>query len=224
MGFSKISELRDLLASIPPGVITSAQRLILHIINSYTDDNDSEGACWIGVDRMTKEMGKSPRGLFKDLQHLRALGLVTTQVKFAREGKRQKYALNWKRLRALASVNSDSYLKLDSMYLTDLEGELSRKGVGTQLPTYKDNKDNKNVIKNHLLSSKILKMIKYPKRVKVGVIVVDQLISVYLEKGGNENGLIGLFEAVKWDEINYPQRFIESALREAIDALKPDSS
>ncbi len=224
MGFSKISELRDLLASIPPGVITSAQRLILHIINSYTDDNDSEGACWIGVDRMTKEAGKSPRGLFKDLQHLRALGLVTTQVKFAREGKRQKYALNWKRLRALASVNSDSYLKLDSMYLTDLEGELSRKGVRTQLPTYKDNKDNKNVIKNHLLISKILKMMNYSKRVKVGVISVDQLMSVYLEKGGNENGLIGLFEAVKWDEINYPQRFIESALREAIDALKPDSS
>lgn len=224
MGFSKISELRDLLASIPPGVITSAQRLILHIINSYTDDNDSEGACWIGVDRMTKEMGKSPRGLFKDLQHLRALGLVTTQVKFAREGKRQKYALNWKRLRALASVNSDSYLKLDSMYLTDLEGELSRKGVGTQLPTYKDNKDNKQ-LKNRLLISKIQEMMNYSRRVKVkDLITLDQLISVYLEKGGNENGLIGLFEAVKWDEINYPQRFIESALREAIDALKPDSS
>jgi hypothetical protein len=110
------------------------------------------------------------------------------------------------------------------MYSTDLEGELSRKGVGTQLPTYRDNKNNKQ-IKNHLLISKILKMMSYSKRVKVGdVITIDQLISIYLKEGGNENGLIGLFEAVKWDEINYPQRFIESALKEAIDALKPDSS
>jgi hypothetical protein len=224
MGFSKISELRDLLAKIPTRVITSAQRLILHTINSYTDDNDPEGACWIGYEQMAKEIGKSPRGLFDDLKGLKALGLVKTQVKFARQGKRQKYVLNWERLRDLASVNSDSYLKLDSMYLTDLVGELSRKGVGTQLPTYRNNKNNKQ-IKNHLLISKILKMMSYSKRVKVGdVITIDQLISVYLEKGGNENGLRGLFEAVKWDEINYPQRFIESALKEAIDALKPDSS
>lgn len=224
MGFSKISELRDLLAKIPTRVITSAQRLILHTINSYTDDNDPEGACWIGYERMAQEIGKSPRAVFDDLKQLRALGLIIRRVPFARVMSRQKYAINWERLIALASVNSDSYLKLGSMYSTDLEGELSRKGVGTQLPTYKDNKDNKNVIKNHLLISKILKMMNYSKRVKVGVISVDQLMSVYLEKGGNENGLIGLFEAVKWDEINYPQRFIESALREAIDALKPDSS
>lgn len=223
MGFSKISELRDLLAKIPTRVITSAQRLILHTINSYTDDNDPEGACWIGYEQMAKEIGKSPRGLFDDLKGLKALGLVKTQVKFARQGKRQKYVLNWERLRDLASVNSDSYLKLPSMYSTDLEGELSRKGVGTQLPTYRNNKNNKQ-IKNHLLISKILKMMSYSKRVKVGQLTIDQLISVYLEKGGNENGLIGLFEAVKWDEINYPQRFIESALKEAIDALKSDSS
>lgn len=224
MGFSKISELRDLLAKIPTRVITSAQRLILHTINSYTDDNDPEGACWIGYERMAQEIGKSPRAVFDDLKQLRALGLIIRRVPFARVMSRQKYAINWERLRALASVNSDSYLKLGSMYLTDLEGELSRKGVGTQLPTYKDNKDNKQ-LKNHLLISKILKKINYSKRVKVkDLITLDQLISVYLEKGGNENGLIGLFEAVKWDEINYPQRFIESALREAIDALKPDSS
>jgi hypothetical protein len=224
MGFSKISELRDLLASIPPGVITSAQRLILHTINGYTDDNDPEGACWIGYDRMTKEIGKSPRGLFDDLKGLKALGLVKTQFKFSRQGKRQKYALKWERLRDLASVNSDSYLKLPSMYSTDLEGELSRKGVGTQLPTYRDNKNNKQ-LENRLLISKIQKMMSYPKQVKVrDVITIDQLISVYLKVGGNENGLIGLFEAVKWDEINYPQLFIESELRKAINVLKPDSS
>jgi hypothetical protein len=223
MGFSKISELRDLLAKIPTRVITSAQRLILHTINSYTDDNDPEGACWIGYERMAQEIGKSPRAVFDDLKQLRALGLIIRRVPFARVMSRQKYAINWERLRALASVNSDSYLKLDSMYSTDLEGELSCKGVGTQLPTYRDNKNNKQ-IKNHLLISKILKMMSYSKRVKVGQLTIDQLISIYLKEGGNENGLIGLFEAVKWDEINYPQLFIESELRKAINVLKPDSS
>lgn len=224
MGFSKISELRDLLAKIPTRVITSAQRLILHTINSYTDDNDPEGACWIGYERMAQEIGKSPRAVFDDLKQLRALGLIIRRVPFARVMSRQKYAINWERLRDLASVNSDSYLKLESMYLTDLEGELLSKGVGTQLPTYRHNKDNKQ-IKNHLLISKIQKMMTYSKKVKIkDVITIDQLISIYLKEGGNENGLIRLFEPVKWDEIHSPQRFIESELKKAIDALKPDSS
>jgi DNA-binding Lrp family transcriptional regulator len=224
LGFSRISELRDLLASIPKGVITCAQRLILHTINSYTNDDDPDGACWIGYEQLAKEIGKTPRGVFDDIKQLRALGLVERRVKYARLGSRQKYFICWERLYELASVNSTSHLLLGSMYSTDLEGELERKGVRTPLPTNRNYKNNKQ-INNLSLIENIKSLMPYTKRAKFkDDLTVDQLISVYLSKKGEREALIERFKGVTWNEIQTPQRFIESELRKAIEALEGGGS
>lgn len=220
MGYSKISELRELLSLIPLKVITSAQRFILHTINSYQDDNDPKGACWIGYERMSREIGKSPRGVFADLKKLKAMGLVGTRVKHSRVGFRQQYFVIWDRLREIGSVNSDSYLKLSSMYQTDLEGELTGAGVGTPLPTYKQDKDNKQ-LNNFFFIEEIRKLMPYTQRVNIkDRFSIDTLLSIYLTSGGSKEKLLERFREVKWREVSYPQRFLESELNEAIKALK----
>jgi hypothetical protein len=143
MGFDKTSRLRDLLASLPPGVITPTQRLTLQTINSYTDDNNPNGACWVGHERLAKEIGVKSRALMKILHELgdgtivdkdrrricnrackRHLGLIKRHLKKVRVGVRQNYSVRWQALEQLSSMYQSAHLQLESMYSSELECEL----------------------------------------------------------------------------------------------------
>lgn len=221
MGFSKISELRDLLVAIPPGVLTPTQRFALMVINSYTKDGDPEGACWIGQETFSRMLGITPRGLGYVLRSLREKGLIRRHVKKARIGQQQSYSIKWQTLRRLASMNSSSPSDSESMNLDVLEGELQTFDEGTQVPPYRDNKHNRNLSNDYYLKQ-ILEQIPRDKRGKVSNLsTLDDLISKYASKGGRRQYLVELAGLTDYGRINSPGRFLESKFSEEVEKFTP---
>lgn len=242
MGFNKIPELSDLLASIPTGVITPTQRYALTIINRYSKDDDVNGVCFIGHERLAKELGLSISGLNKLLHELgdglflngdqlqrcrkkvckRHLGVIKRHVKKAHVGIRQNYSVNWATLRDLASLYQSTHLQLERMYSGDYEGVLRAQGVSTPVHTYKHNKHNKN-LKNELFIKEMRKAIPYSKDVKVKEWeLIDQFISEYFNKGGSESWLLERLNEVRWNDITNPRQFLERRFfPDLIESWKP---
>lgn len=241
MGFSKIDRLRDLLASLPPGVITPTQRYGLTTINSYTDDAKFNGACWIGHERLAREIGVKTRGLMKLLHELgdgtiyekgrsrpcnrgckRHLGVIKRHVKKVRVGTRQNYSINWEALEQLSSMYQSTHLQLERMYSGDYEGVLQAQGVSTPVHTYKHNKHNKN-LENDLFIKEMRKAIPYGKDVKVKEWeLIDQLLSEYFNKGGSKAYALERLGEVEWRKITNPRPFLEKKLLpDLIESWKP---
>lgn len=239
MGFNKTGSLRDLLASLPPGVITPTQRYVLTTVNSYTDDTKFNGACWIGHERLAKEIGVKTRGLMKILHELgdgtiyekdrsrpcnqgckRHLGVIKRHVKKVRVGIRQNYSINWETLEQLSSMYQSTHLRLERMYSGDYEGVLQGQGVGTEVHTDKHNKHNKN-LENDLFIKKMI--IPYSKKAKVkNWKLIDDLLTDYFLRGGSESWALERLNEVRWDDITNPRLFLERRfLPDLIESWKP---
>ena len=242
MGFNKIPELSDLLASIPTGVITPTQRYALTIINRYSKDDDIIGVCFIGHERLSKELGLSVSGLNKLLHELgdgtyvnkdrvlrcqkkgckRHLGVIKRHLKKAHVGLRQNFSVNWQKLRELSSLHHSTHLQLERMYLSDREGVLQAHRASTPVHTYKHNKHNKN-LDNELFIKEMRKAIPYGKDVKVKEWeLIDQLLSEYFNKGGWKSYALERLGEVEWRKITNPRLFLEKKLLpDLIESWKP---
>lgn len=229
MGFSETSRLRDLLASLPTGVITPTQRLTLHTINSYTDDAKFNGACWIGHERLAREIGVKSRALMKLLHELgdgtiyekgrsrpcnrgckRHLGLIKRHVKTVRVGTRQNYSIIWEALEQLSSMYQSAHLQLERMHSSYSEGALQAQGVSTPVHTYKHNKENKN-LEFDLFIKEIKKAIPYSKSAKVkDWDLINQLLNEYFSKGGLKVFALERLNEVDWQKITNPKGFLEN--------------
>lgn len=238
MGFDKTSRLRDLLASLPPGVITPTQRLTLQTINSYTDDTKSNGACWVGHERLAKEIGVKSRALMKILHELgdgtifekdrmrtcnrtckRHLGLVNRHVKKVRVGTRQNYSIKWQALEQLSSMYQSTHLQLDRMYSSDLEGELEWRGVSTPVHTYKHNKQNKNLTNDYVIKD-FLELIPEAQHKKLGDLKrIDELISEYRTIGGLASHLVEIVNLTDWEQIRSPRNYLIDKLEKEIEGF-----
>ena len=224
--------MRDILASIPAGAITPTQRYALTIINTYSDDTKINGACWIGHERLSKELGVRTRGLMKILHELgdgsivdkdrirpcnkgckRHLGVLNKHLKRVLVGTRQSYSINWQSLEQLSSMYQSAHLNLEKPYSGDLECELEAQKVGTSVHTYKHNKNNKNLKNWDFISNDFLKAIPYSQRLKINdYLIIDQLVSEYFERGGRGFQLVELVNNQNWREIRMPRHFIEKRL------------
>ena len=212
MGFNRLSDLRDRLASIPRKVITPTQRYALIIIESYTDDSKSNGACWIGHERLAQELGVNSRGLQKVLHELgdgtiyekerqrrcnkesckRHLGLIKRHVKKVRVGVRQNYSIMWDKLDEFTSMYHSTHLRLERMYSSDFEGELRWHKGRTPVHTYKHNKHNKNLTNDSVIKE-MLELIPQDKKNKLGDLSrLDDLISEWRTLGGLSSHLVEL--------------------------------
>lgn len=242
MGFRKIEELRTILSMIPPEVLNPTQRLVIATINSYSNDDDPDGACWIGHERLSQEVGVGTRGLMKNLHFLGDgstisvrgqkrpctqhpeevhLNVIRRHVQKVRVGQRQSYSIKWHKLRSLASVNSGSPSHSESMNSDDLECELQTIDVGTQVHTYRDNKHNKN-LSNDFYLEQILEQIPRDKRGEVSNLPrLDELFSKYKSKGGLPQVLVDVVSQTEWSRINSPNRYLEAKLCDEVEKFSP---
>lgn len=233
MGYRKIEELRTLLSMIPPEVLNPTQRLVIVTINSYSNDDDPDGACWIGHERLSQEVGVGSRALMKNFHFLGDglrctkhpkevhLNVIRRHVQKVRVGQRQSYSIKWDNLRSLASVNSGSPSDSESMNSDDLECELQTIDVGTQVHTYRDNKQNKNLSNDYYLKQ-ILEQIPSDKRGKVSNLPrLDELFSKFKSKGGLPQVLVDIVGQTEWSRINSPNSYLESKLCQEVEKFSP---
>jgi len=236
MGFSKTAELRDALAGVPNGVITPTQRSILHTINSYADDTRFPSVCYIGYERMSAEIGISPRALQQNLHRLgdgrrgkrvctkpgcKHLGIVQRHAT-ARTGTRQNYSIDWKALRSLSSVKPTTYSESDSRKENAVECEVERETVRSGLPTYKDNKQNKQTANDFYLDQ-ISRLVPEAKRHQLNRDELSDLLDEWGAKGCPRSELVAMLEreVSDWTRITHPRGLIEKKFRQWIADYKP---
>lgn len=237
MGFNKISELREILAHVPRGVLKPTERLILHTINSYSDDTASPSLCYIGYQRLSGEVGISHRAVQDNLHRLgngkfhrkpclklgcEHLNIVQRHVRFARKGSQQNYSINWTALRALSSVNPASHLDATSVHTSDVECEDIDTIVGTVLPTNRDHKFNRQTLNDNYLHD-IERLVLTDRRRLLNRKVLSDLLDEWGAKSLPRSSLVEKLEheVRDWSKIQHPQRFVEKKFREWIDEYKP---
>lgn len=240
MGFSKIDELSDLLASIPSKVLTPTQRFTLHTINRYTKDDDKKGACWVGHHRLQQELGIGKDALNKLLHELgdgsvyrdqqkrpcnrnckRHLNLVGKRVRKARIGTRQAYFVNWESLRELSSLYHSTHLELERLYPGSDKCLPEYRREVTQVNAYKHNKHNKHLLNESVIED-FLKLIPLDKQEKLGDLTqIDELISEYLALGGLRSHLVEVVNLTAWDQIRSPRNYLLDKLGKEIVSFKP---
>jgi len=236
MAYSKTAELRDTLAGVPDGVITPTQRFILHTINSYADDTRFPSVCYIGYQRMSDELGISPRALQQNLHRLgdgrsrkgvcakpgcKHLGIVQRHTT-ARTNTRQHYSIDWKALRSLSSVKPTTYSESDSRKENAVECEVERETVRSGLPTYKDNKQNKQT-ENDFYLNQISKLVPEAKRHLLDRDELSDLLDEWGAKGCPRSELVAKLERAvpDWSQVTSPQPYIKKLFRQFIDEFKP---
>lgn len=218
---------------IPPEVLNPTQRLVIVTINSYSNDDDPDGACWIGHERLSQEVGVGTRGLMKSLHFLGDglrctkhpkevhLNVIRRHVRKVRVGQRQSYSIKWHNLRSLASVNSGSPSDSESMNSDDLECERQTIDVGTQVHTYRDNIHNRNLSNDYYLKQ-IIELIPRDKKRKLGDFdKLDDLFTQYRQKGGMGQHLVNVFMMTQWDQIHSPAQYLVSKVKSEIDSFTP---
>lgn len=236
MGFNKISELREILTHVPRGVLKPTERLILHTINSYSDDTASPSLCYIGYQRLSGEVGISHRAVQDNLHRLgngkfnrkpclkpgcEHLNIVQRHVQFARKGSQQNYSINWPALRALSSVNPASHLDATSVNPSDVECEDFDTIVGTVLPTNRDHRSNKQSLNDGYLTL-IERLVPTNKRRLLNRKVLSVLLDEWGAKNLPRSSLVEKLEHVRdWSNIKHPQAFIEKTFREWIAEYTP---
>jgi hypothetical protein len=233
MGFDQIPELRLLLQGIPTGVLTPTQRYTLMIINSYCDDDDPRGSCWIGHENLSKQLGVSIRGLNVALHKLGGgydckkhprefhLDLIQRHVRNVRVGTRQNYSIKWDNLRSLSSMYSGSPSKSESMNSHDLEHELASTRARTEVHPYKHNKHNKH-LQNDYYIKQIIEVIPNEKKKKLGSLEnLDALITQYRVKGGIGQHLVDVLNMTQWDQIHSPAKYLVGKVKSEIESFVP---
>lgn len=237
MGFNKISELREILAHVPRGVLKPTERLILYTINSYAQDTASPSLCYIGYQRLSDEVGISHRAVQDNLHRLgngkfnrksclkpgcEHLNIVQRHVRFARKGSQQNYSINWTALWALSSVNPASHLDATSVNPSDVECEDFDTIVGTVLPTNRDHRFNKQSLNDQYLNL-IERLVPTNKRRLLNRKVLSVLLDEWGAKNLPRSSLVEKLEheVRDWSKIQHPQRFVEKKFREWIDEYTP---
>lgn len=233
MGFERTPELRDLLETFPRGVLTPTQRHLLRIINEYSNDNDPKGACWIGHESLSGQLGISIRGLNLALHNLGGgydckkhprefhLDLIQRHVRNVRVGTRQNYSIKWDNLRSLSSMYSGSPSKSESMNSYDPEHELESTRARTEVHPYKHNKHNKH-LQNDYYIKQIIEVIPNEKKKKLGSLNnLDALITQYRVKGGMGQHLVDVLNMTQWDQIHSPAQYLVGKVKSEIESFVP---